>query len=67
MTSEETKKILREYQKTHPETANYKIGPDTSRGFTKEIRDEILEMIHTRFPESEKKLIAYAETLNTKN
>ena len=66
MTGDETIKILKEYQKTHPETAHYKIGPDTSKGFTKEICEEILDMIHTRFPDS-RKIITYNGKLNRNN
>ena len=67
MTGEETKRILREYQKTHPETAHYVVGPDMTRGLTKEKCDELLKIIKTRFPDSEQNLIAYVEKLNTEN
>ena len=50
MTGEEVIQRLREYQKTHPETAHYVVGPDLSKKMTTEMRNKLIETIKNRFP-----------------
>jgi hypothetical protein len=67
MTGEETIKILKEYQKTHPETAHYVVGPDLSKRLTDEKCAEVIKKIKTRFPNIEKNMIIYNEIINAEN
>ena len=65
MTGEETIKILKEYQKTHPETANFIVGPDLSKKMTPEMRNKLIETIKKKFPNLEENVLIYEKNLNS--